>query len=162
MSIVVEPMTEADWDAVRAIYEEGVAGGDATFERAAPDFAHWDRTHLVGCRIVARGSGGVLGWAALAPVSARPVYAGVAEVSVYIAESARGRGVGTTLLKELVAGSEREGIWTLQAGIFPENAVSIALHLRCGFRILGTHSKLGRMGNRWRDVVLMERRSPAL
>ncbi len=152
-------MTPADWEAVRAIYVEGLATGNATFERSAPDWTKWDSGHLRVCRLVARGDGGVLGWAALSPVSARAVYAGVAEVSVYVGEEARGRGVGLALLEELVAESDREGIWTLQASIFPENEASIALHRKCGFREVGRREAIGCMDGRWRDTVLMERRS---
>jgi phosphinothricin acetyltransferase len=152
-------MTADDWDAVRAIYVEGLATGNATFERSAPDWAKWDNGHLRSCRLVVRADGAVLGWAALSPVSSRAVYAGVAEVSVYVGAEARGRGVGLTLLQALVAESEREGIWTLQAGIFPENEASLALHRKCGFREVGRREAIGCMDGRWRDTVLMERRS---
>jgi phosphinothricin acetyltransferase len=155
----IEPMTPGDWDSVRAIYLEGIATGNATFERSAPDWERWDAGHLQSCRLLARAAGEVLGWAALSPVSGRCVYGGVAEVSVYVAERARGRGIGSLLLSELVAASERSGIWTMQAGIFPENQASIALHQRAGFRIVGVRERLGSMDGRWRDVVLMERRS---
>ena|SRR5215469_15267502 len=151
-------MTPQDWGAVRAIYLEGIATGNATFATSAPEWEEWDRTHLPLCRLVVR-SGAVLGWAALSPVSRRQVYRGVAEVSVYVAERARGKGVGTALLSTLVTNSEREGIWTLQAGIFPENEASIQLHKQAGFRIVGVREKLGRDLGRWRDVILMERRS---
>ena len=152
-------MTPADWDAVRAIYVEGIATGHATFEPSPPPWEKWDAGHLPACRLVAHAAGGVLGWAALSPVSGRCVYAGVAEVSVYVASGARGRGAGLALLSALVAASEAAGIWTLQAGIFPENAASLALHRRAGFRVVGTRERLGQMDGRWRDVVLMERRS---
>ena len=155
----IEPMTPADWDDVRAIYLEGIATGNATFEKSAPDWERWDAGHLQSCRLLARAAGEVLGWAALSPVSSRCVYAGVAEVSVYVSERARGQGIGLLLLSELVADSERHGIWTLQAGIFPENQASIALHQRAGFRMVGVRERLGSMDGRWRDVVLMERRS---
>ncbi len=158
-TIVIDKMTAADWDAVRSIYEEGIATRNATFETSAPDWAKWDAGHLVACRMVARAANEVLGWAALSPVSARKVYAGVADLSVYVAERARGRKVGSRLLSELVAASEDAGIWTLQAGIFPENTASIALHKRHGFRVVGTRERIGCMNGRWRDVVLMERRS---
>jgi L-amino acid N-acyltransferase YncA len=156
----IEPMTAAHWPAVRAIYEEGIAGGDATFETAAPAWAAWDRGHLPGHRLVATRDGRVVGWAALSPVSDRCAYAGVAEVSVYVATAAAGRGVGRALLDRLVAGAEAAGIWTVQAGIFPENRASLALHRRCGFRTVGVRERLGRLDGRWRDVVLLERRSP--
>jgi len=152
-------MEADDWDAVRAVYQQGIATGNATFEKSAPEWEKWDREHLRACRLVARAGREVLGWAALTPVSGRCVYAGVAEVSVYVARRARGRGIGLALLSALVSASERENLWTLQAGIFPENAASIELHKRAGFRILGTRERLGCLDGRWRDVVLMERRS---
>jgi|SRR5579859_1861521 len=157
--ISIVPMSVDDWSAVRAIYLEGIATGNATFEKSAPEWPKWDSGHLEKCRLVARSGNDVLGWAALSPVSSRCVYAGVAEVSVYVAERARGHGIGQRLLEALAEASEREGIWTLQAGIFPENAHSIAIHKNCGFRVLGTREKIGCMDSRWRDVVLMERRS---
>jgi phosphinothricin acetyltransferase len=153
-------LTAEDWPDVKAIYEEGIASGDATFERAAPPWPDWDAAHLSSCRIVAlSGDGRMVGWAALSPVSSRCVYTGVAEVSVYVTSSARGRGVGTRLLTTLVERSEANGLWTLQAGIFPENTASVTLHERCGFRIVGRRERLGQMGGRWRDVLLLERRS---
>jgi len=152
-------MRPQDWDAVRAIYLEGIATRNATFEQSAPDWDAWDRGHLTCCRLVARIGGEVLGWTALSPVSNRRVYAGVTEFSIYVAERARGRGIGTALLKALIEASEREGIWTLQSGIFPENAASLELCRRCGFRIVGTRERIGSMDGRWRDVVLLERRS---
>jgi L-amino acid N-acyltransferase YncA len=162
----IRPMTPEDWPSVRAIYEEGIATGDATFEASAPTWAEWDRGHVRECRIVATGAATatgeaeVLGWAALSPVSGRCVYAGVAEVSVYVGATARGRAVGRALLEHLIEESERRGYWTLQAGVFPENVASVALHRRCGFRVVGTRERLGEMNGRWRDVVLLERRSP--
>ncbi len=157
--VEIADMTAGEWDEVRAIYLEGLATGDATFERSAPDWERWDAGHLPYCRLLAREGCEVLGWAALSPVSSRCVYGGVAEVSVYVAERARGRGIGRLLLGELVAASERHGIWTLQAAIFPENQASIALHQRAGFRVVGVRERMGSMDGRWRDVVLMERRS---
>ena len=159
---VVRPLTAADWPAVRAIYEEGIATGDATFETAAPSWSAWDRAHLAGHRLVAGIGGRVVGWAALAPVSERCAYAGVAEASVYVAGTAAGRGVGRALLERLVEGAEVAGIWTVQAGIFPENTASLALHRRCGFRTVGVRERLGKLDGRWRDVVLLERRSPLI
>jgi L-amino acid N-acyltransferase YncA len=163
MDIVVDKMTPQDWQAVHAIYLEGIATGNATFETDAPDWEKWDRGHLPDCRLVARKGGRpfgrVVGWAALSPVSGRCVYAGVAEVSVYVAEAARGQGVGKALLRALTKVSERQGIWTLQAGIFPENAASLALHKACGFREVGRRERIGQMDGVWRDVILMERRS---
>jgi L-amino acid N-acyltransferase YncA len=167
MGLVVEEMQDGDWEAVRSIYREGIATGDATFETDTPEWEEWTEGHLRDCRFVARRHGRTVGWAALAPVSGRCVYDGVAEVSVYVAASARGQGVGKALLRALIGESERQGIWTLQAGVFPENETSIALHKSCGFREVGRRERLGRMrpatgnsaGDVWRDVVLMERRS---
>jgi phosphinothricin acetyltransferase len=150
-----------DWPAVRAIYEQGIAGGQATFEAEAPDWESWDRSHLEGHRLVALQDGEVVGWAALSPVSERCVYGGVVEDSVYVADSAQGLGVGRTLLEELVRRSEADGIWTIQAGIFPENEASLELHKRCGFRVVGVRERIGRHNGTWRDVVLMERRGSA-
>jgi L-amino acid N-acyltransferase YncA len=160
MAAVIRDMTAGDWASVRSIYAEGIATGNATFESDVPGWETWDAGHLPTCRLVAVASDDcVLGWAALSGVSGRCVYAGVAEVSVYVAERARGQGIGGELLRSLVSASERAGIWTLQAGIFPENAASVAVHIRCGFRVLGRREKLGRMHGRWRDVLLLERRS---
>ena len=152
-------MTSHDWAAVRAIYEDGIATGNATFQSEAPAWDAWDAGHLKACRLVAVESDAVLGWAALSAVSSRCVYVGVAEVSVYVSASARGKGVGRQLLAELIAQSERNGFWTLQAGIFPENTASVALHERCGFRVVGRRERLGKVNGRWRDVLLLERRS---
>jgi L-amino acid N-acyltransferase YncA len=152
------PMTPEDWPAVRAIYLEGIATGDATFERSAPKWDVWDGAHLPSCRLVAREADAVVGWAALSQVSSRAVYAGVAEVSVYVAARVRGRGVGRLLLNALIAESERNGIWTLQCSIFPENLASLDLHRKAGFRVVGTRQRIGCMDGRWRDTVLLERR----
>ena len=157
--VLVTPMTADDWPSVREIYSEGIATGHATFEKAPPDYSVWDAAHLRTCRLAARAGGEVVGWAALSPVSGRCVYAGVAEVSVYVGQKARGRGIGLALLCALVEESERAGLWTLQAGIFPENTASIDIHGKAGFRIVGVREKLGAMDGRWRDVVLMQRRS---
>ena len=156
---VIEPMQPGDAGRVLQIYAEGIATGDATFETAAPPWEHWDRSHLRKCRLVARMSGELVGWAALSPVSDRCAYAGVAELSVYVAAAARGKGVGGRLLADLVVASEAAGIWTLQAGIFPENVASIAIHRRNGFREVGRRERLGQLEGRWRDVVMLERRS---
>jgi phosphinothricin acetyltransferase len=161
MDVTIAEMRVEDWNAVRAIYEEGIATGQATFETVVPTWAVWDRNHLQACRLVARTGAEICGWAALSAVSSRCVYGGVAEVSVYVSEAVRGLGIGTLLLQELVRASERHGLWTLQAGIFPENKVSITLHKNCGFRIVGRRERLGQMHGVWRDVVLMERRSTA-
>jgi L-amino acid N-acyltransferase YncA len=159
MELDVRAMRSDDWPAVGNIYSEGIATGNATFETEIPEWAKWDQGHLQDCRLVAQAGERILGWAALSPVSSRRVYSGVAEVSVYVAAETRGRGVGKMLLQSLVTQSERCGMWTLQAGIFPENAASIALHRSCGFREVGLRRKLGQRGGIWRDVLLLERRS---
>ena len=160
MKLTIAAMQPSDWEDVRRIYLEGIATGNATLETSAPTWEQWDAGHREECRLVAREPGGeILGWAALSPVSERCAYGGVAEVSVYVAGAARGRGVGRTLLAQLVRASEDAGLWTLQAGIFPENLASIAIHHRCGFRTVGVREKLGKMGDTWRDVCLLERRS---
>jgi L-amino acid N-acyltransferase YncA len=153
-------MGAEDWPAVARIFEQGIATGNATFERATPSWEQWSAARCPEPRLVARDESGVIGWAALTPVSARPVYSGVGGVSIYVDVAVVRRGVGRALLKELVRASEHAGFWTLQAGIFPENAASIALHLSCGFCLVGTQARLGQMPDgRWRDVVLYERRS---
>ena len=151
-----------DWPAVREIYEAGIATGDATFETAAPGWQVWDATHLADHRLVARDGGRVVGWTALAPVSDRCAYAGVAEDSIYVAPDLQGRGVGRALLSAVVASAEQGGIWTVQTGIFPENQASVRLHQACGFRVVGLRERLGRLQGRWRDVLLLERRSPVI
>lgn len=162
MHIEIAPMTDADWVAVSEIYRRGIDAGDATFETDVPEYSAWDAAHLSDPRLVARLDGTVVGWAALSPVSDRCVYGGVAEDSVYVAPEHGGRGIGGRLLTELVRRSEELGIWTLQAGIFPENAASVALHERCGFRVVGRRERLGRHHGVWRDVLLVERRSDAI
>jgi phosphinothricin acetyltransferase len=159
MSFLIDLMRAEDWEEVRRIYLEGIATGNATFETDAPSWERWDAAHLAEPRLVARDDERLLGWASLSKVSERCVYAGVAEVSVYVAGSARGRGVGRKLLEALIERSEDAGIWTLQAGIFPENTASIAIHRRCGFRVVGTRERLGQLAGRWRNVMLLERRS---
>lgn len=149
----------SDWNAVRSIYEKGIATGNATFQTSAPSWEEWDSSHLAACRIVAEENGKVVGWAALTPVSSRCVYAGVAEVSVYIDPAFSGKGTGLALLDHLVSLSESDGIWTLQAGIFPENMASLRIHEKAGFRILGVREKIGKQNGVWRDTVLLERRS---
>lgn len=156
----IEEMRADDWPKVRAIYLEGISTGNATFETDAPEWKEWDSSHLPSCRIVARGREGLLvGWAALALVSRRQVYRGVAEASVYVAERARGAGAGRALLKALITSSEEHGIWMLQAGILAENEASLELHRLCGFREVGRRERIGVLHNVWRDVILMERRS---
>lgn len=158
----IRNLKEQDWPAVRSIFEEGIATGNATFETEAPSWEAWDTAHLKGCRLVATDAERVVGWAALGRVSGRCVYAGVAEVSIYVSAGERGRGIGRRLLQTLVTESEQNGIWTLQAGIFPENTASIALHRNCGFRLIGRREKLGQMKGCWRDVLMFERRSSVI
>ena len=155
----IEPLEPKHWPAVRAIYEEGIATGNATFEEQAPEWPRWDAAHHQHSRLIAVDPA-MLGWAALSAVSQRHVYRGVAEVSIYIAEGARGRGVGRALMQALIDSSEAAGIWTLQSGIFKENQPSIQLHLKTGFRILGERERIGQLAGVWRTTVLMERRSP--
>ena len=159
MDFSIDAMDPACWPAVREIYLQGIRSGNATFELEAPEWEQWDRSHLQNCRLVARDDETILGWAALSPVSSRCVYGGVAEVSVYVAEDQRGRGVGRRLLEALITASEREGIWTLQAGIFPENEASVAIHKAAGFRLVGRRERIGRQHGIWRDTLLLERRS---
>lgn len=162
-AVTVRAMTPADWPAVRTIYEAGIATGNATFETATPTYERWDAGHLANHRLVATGADGeVVGWAALAPVSEREVYAGVAENSVYVRPDRHGLGVGRDLLDGLVATSEEAGIWTLQTAIFPENAASLALHERCGFRVVGRRERIGQIRGVWRDTLVLERRSPTV
>jgi L-amino acid N-acyltransferase YncA len=155
----VEPMGAADWDQVKAIYLEGIATGHATFETAAPSWEAWDQAHLAFARLVARRNGSIAGWAALSAVSQRCVYGGVAEVSVYVSRASRQAGVGRKLLRALIDESERNGIWTLQAGMFPENIGSVKLHQSCGFREVGRRERIGKLNGVWRDTILLERRS---
>ena len=148
-----------DWPEVARIFEEGIRTGVATFETEVPSWEAWDAAHLAEHRLVAVRDGRIVGWIALAPVSSRCCYEGVAEVSAYVAEEARGEGVGRELLAALIESSERAGIWTLETGVFPENAPSLALLQRFGFRVVGTRERIGRMHGMWRDVVFLERRS---
>jgi L-amino acid N-acyltransferase YncA len=153
----VRELRPGDWPAVRAIYEDGIRSG-ATFETEAPSWEAWDAGHP-DVRLVAERDGTVVGWAALSPYSSRHCYRGVAEVSVYVGEAARGLGVGRLLLEQLVSRSEQAGYWTLNAGLFPENEVSLRLHQACGFRIIGIRERLSELGGTWRDVLVLERRS---
>jgi L-amino acid N-acyltransferase YncA len=157
--VTIDTMLPTDWRQVKSIYEEGIKTGNATFEMSAPEWAVWDKGHLQEARIIAKENGDVLGWAALSPVSGRCVYAGVAEVSVYITSAARGKGLGKQLLRKLVEESEANNLWTLQAGIFPENIASIKIHEDCGFRVIGKRERIGKMDGVWRDTLLLERRS---
>ncbi|MBI2825495.1 MAG: N-acetyltransferase [Planctomycetia bacterium] len=160
MAVAVEPMEPDDWPSVRAIYLAGIATGQATFETTAPDdWQQWSAGKRPDCRLVARDGQGVVGGAALSPVSKRAVYAGVAEASVYVAEEVRGQGIGGALLAALIAASEAAGVWTLQAAIFPENAASLALVKRHGFREVGVRRRIAQHHGTWRDVILLERRS---
>lgn len=148
-----------DWPQVKAIYESGIATGNATFEKVSPEWESWDKGHLPFGRLVACEQEEVLGWAALSPVSARAVYKGVAEVSIYVSPQSRGKGIGKMLLNHLIDQSELNAIWTLQAGIFPENKASVKLHQGAGFRIIGYREKVGKMNGVWRDTLQLERRS---
>lgn len=155
----IRTFNPSDFDTVKKIYQEGIDTGNATFQTRAKDWEEWNAAMLPVCRLVAEAEDKILGWAALSPVSSRRVYSGVAEVSIYVAKRARGKGIGRLLLEALISASEKEGIWTLQAGIFPENRASLALHESLGFRVLGVRKKIGEMNGVWRDVVLLERRS---
>lgn len=158
-AILIQPMQPKDWPRVRQIYLEGIATGHATFETEAPSWERWDAAHLPFARMVARHAEIIAGWAALSPISQRCVYGGVAEVSVYLSSDYRGIGLGKRLLAALIEESERNGIWTLQAGIFPENGASIRLHLAWGFREVGRRERVGKLNGVWRDTILLERRS---
>ena len=164
ISVSLRSMTPDDGPVVLALYQQGIATGHASFEETAPHWQEWDQSHLSHSRIIAQQGEEIVGWAALSSVSGRCVYGGVAEVSVYLSDAARGHGIGSKLMEALVKDSEREGLWMLQAGIFPENDASVALHRKHGFRTVGTREKLGRMSfgpmeGQWRDVLLLERRS---
>jgi L-amino acid N-acyltransferase YncA len=158
--MIIDQMKASDWEQVRAIYLEGIRSGHSTFETDAPSWEQWDEGHLQIGRLVMRDGETVLGWAALSPVSQRHVYRGVAEVTVYVSENARGKGIGRTLLEALIVESEQNGIWTLQASIFPENTASVQLHLRCGFREVGRRERIAMLNGVWRDTLLFERRAP--
>ncbi|MFE2283198.1 GNAT family N-acetyltransferase [Streptomyces sp. NPDC059443] len=161
MSLRIEPLTRAHADEVLAIYQTGIDEGNATFETEAPSWAEFDATKLAGHRFAAIGPDGqVLGWVAASKVSDRAAYAGVVEHSLYVHPASRGRGVARALLDALIASTEAAGIWTIQSGVFPENTPSLALHQRAGFRVIGTRERIGRHRGVWRDVVLLERRSP--
>lgn len=159
MKVDIAPMTPEDWEQVRAIYLEGIASGLATFETEAPSWEQWDSAHHPFARLVARSNDWVIGWAALSPVSRRKCYAGVAEVSVYVAASSRGQGVGCRLLESIIADSERHSIWTLQGATFPGNAASLRLQQNCGFRQIGRRERVAQLHGEWRDTILSERRS---
>jgi phosphinothricin acetyltransferase len=158
-SFAIDTLRADDWPEVRSIYQEGIDTGQATFEMQAPSWESWDAAHLSIARLVARQGGSVLGWAALSPVSRRECYRGVAEVSVYVRSSQRGRGIGLGLLEAAIAESERQGIWTLFGSTFPENEASLRLQAHCGFRIIGRRERIAQLRGVWRDTVLTERRS---
>jgi L-amino acid N-acyltransferase YncA len=158
-AVDIRDLRPGEWPEAATIFREGIATGNATFETTVPSWEEWDAAHLREHRFVAARDGHVVGWIALAPVSPRECYAGVAEVSAYVGENARGEGIGASLLATAVDSSERGGIWTLQTGVFPENEASLGLLRRFGFRIVGTQERLGRLHGIWRDVVLLERRS---
>lgn len=155
----ISAITTNDYPAISEIYVDGISTGNATLETDAPSWEKWDSEHLASCRLIAKEDDVILGWAALSPVSGRCVYGGVAEVSIYIAESARGKGVGKQLFERLIEESEKNELWTLQSGILQENTASIKLHEKCGFRIVGVRERIGQRNGIWRNVVLMERRS---
>lgn len=159
MEIIFRPMTPDDWKNVSEIYRQGIETGNATFQQEIPTYTDWDNGHLKNCRIVAIKDNEVAGWAALTPVSGRCVYAGVAEVSVYVADKNRGHKIGHKLLEKLIIESENEKLWTLQAGIFPENIASLKIHEALGFRKIGHRERIGQMNGIWRDTILLERRS---
>jgi len=156
--VLVRPLDPTDYPAVAAVFAEGIATGRATFETTVPSWEEWDAAHLPGHRFVAEEDGDLLGWIAVVPYSRRAVYRGVGEESVYVAERARGRGVGRALLETVVASARAGGLWTLQAGIFPENVASLELHRRLGFREVGVRDRIGQLDGQWRDVVLLELR----
>ena len=158
-SVELRPLEPDDWTAAAEIYWEGMRGGLATFETEVPSWEEWDRGHLQHHRLVAEILGEVVGFAALAPISSRRCYSGVAENSVYVAREARGLGIGRALLERLIEGAEEAGIWTIQTSVFPENRASLALHERCGFRVVGTRERIAKRDGVWRDVVFLERRS---
>jgi len=157
--MIIRPITEADFTSLRRIYLNGIATGHATFETTAPGWHEWHRSHLTHSRLIALTGDEAAGWAALSPVSSRCVYGGVAEVSVYVATAHQSKGIGRMLLRELVSESEKNGIWTLEAGIFPENKASIRIHEQCGFRLVGRREKPGKINGVWKDVLFYERRS---
>lgn len=157
--VTVSDMLPTDWPAVRGIYAEGLARGNATFDTEIPEWPAWNAGHLAAPRLVARLGEDVVGWAALGPVSSRTCYRGVAEVSIYVAEAAQRRGVGRRLMETLVAASEEAGVWTLHSSIHADNRTSIALHLRAGFRVVGRRERIARRADGWADTIIMERRS---
>lgn len=158
-ALKIRPLESSDWPNVKSIYEQGLKTGIATFEISAPSWEKWNRAHLDIGRLVATYNHEVVGWVALSPVSSRCVYGGVAELSVYIGENQRGKGIGKLLMKQAITESEKNNIWTLQSGVFRENIASIKLHESVGFRIIGYREKIGRLNGEWKDNILLERRS---
>lgn len=158
-AVTIKPMQHEHWEQVKQIYESGIATGIATFETTAPSWEKWNDGHLTFARLVAVDNNEVVGWAALSPVSSRCVYGGVAEVSVYVADKHKGKGIGKLLLQKLIKESESNGIWTLQAGIFTGNAASVKLHEKVGFRVIGHREKIGKLNDIWKDNYILERRS---
>jgi L-amino acid N-acyltransferase YncA len=159
MEVTLRPMIKTDWSQVAEIYKQGIDTSNATFETQVPSWEEWDSSHIKSCRIVAQIENNIIGWAALVPISTRKVYSGVGEVSIYISNKYQGLKIGSTLLNQLIEDSERNGFWTLQAVIFPQNKSSIKLHQNHGFRIVGYREKIGQMNGMWRDTLLLERRS---
>jgi L-amino acid N-acyltransferase YncA len=159
LEVVFRPLETGDWGTVAEIYKQGIETNNATFQQEIPTWNEWDNGHLKNCRIIALVDNNIAGWAALSPVSGRCVYGGVAEVSVYVAGNFRGQSIGKMLLDKLIIDSEKEKLWTLQAGIFPENIPSLTIHEKLGFRKVGYRERIGKMNGKWRDTVLMERRS---
>ncbi len=164
MECEIHPMVESHYQQVSEIFIQGINGGNATYDSISPNWEDWDRAHLIPCRWVAITNQRVVGWVALSPVSARVVFRGVAELSIYIDTDFQGKGLGTKLMKTLIPNAEQNGIWTIQSGIFPENKASLLLHEKFGFRIVGTRERIGQMPitGDWRDIVLLERRSKVL
>ena len=161
-AVEIRDLRPEDWARVAEIYWDGMRDGLATFETEVPSWEVWEAAHLPRHRLVADLMGEVVGWAALSPASSRRCYTGVAENSVYVARDARGMGIGRALLEGLIAGAEADGIWTIQTSVFPENRASLALHERCGFRVVGTRERIAKRDGVWRDVVFMERRSEVI
>ncbi|WP_423997046.1 N-acetyltransferase family protein [Maribacter sp. IgM3_T14_3] len=157
--IKIRTMLATDWEFVANIYKEGIATGIATFETNAPTYEAWDKAHMSTCRFVVESTTEIMGWVALSPVSSRCVYGGVAEISVYISKNNRGKGLGKLLLEHVITASEKEGVWTLQSGIFPTNHSSIKVHEATGFRMIGKRERIGKLHGKWVDNVLFERRS---
>jgi phosphinothricin acetyltransferase len=160
--LLIDKMTEENWEDVSRIYNSGIATKNATFEKQVPKWNTWDNSHRKDCRLIAKFGDKIVGWAAISDASDRCVYSGVAEVSIYVDPEFHGRGIGDKLLKSLIEESEAHGIWTLQAGIFPENESSIRLHQKNGFRIVGIREKIGKMDGKWSDTVMLERRSKVI